>query len=541
MKVFEAVASELRRRGVETLFGLLGDANLHMVETYTRVHAGRYVAAAHEVGAVLMALGYARATGHVGVATVTHGPGLTNVITALVHGDRAHIPAVLIAGDTAVVARAHLQNIEQRELVRDSGADFVQLRSPDTVGEDLALAFRLARLNRKPVVFNMPADFLDRECTLEPVDEYVSTTPMVTPAGTELDNAIGIIAAARAPIVLAGRGAIASEHRDALIALADRIGAPLATTLQARDLFAGQPFNIGIFGTLSTDPASDAISRADCIISFGASLNRFTTAHNSLLRGKRLVQIDAEREEIGRSVRPDAGLAGDPALMANLIIEWLDTAEIAPSGFRTPELEQALAEWRPTPYHSRSVPEGFVDLRETLLALNDALPSDRIVATDGGRFLGEAWKLFPVLQPQDFVSPVGFAAIGTGMAEAIGAAVGAGNRPTVLISGDGGFMLGGMTEFFTAVRERIDLVVIVCNDNGYGAEHIQFRNRDLDPSLSMLNWPDFGPIAEALGGKGVTIRHRNDVATAIEAIGNRSQPVLIDIKLDPDHVPQLPF
>lgn len=541
MKVFEAVAVELKRRNVSTLFGLMGDANLYMVENFTRLHGGRYIAAAHEVSAMLMALGHARVTGEVGVATVTHGPGLTNVITALVHGERAHIPAVLIAGDTAVHARAHLQKIDQRELVRDAGADFVQLRSPNTVGEDLALAFRLARLNRRPVVFNMPVDFQWEECTLNQVDEYVNLEPAMTPAGSEFDNAIGIIAAARAPIVLAGRGAIAPEHRDALIALATRIGAPLATTLQARELFIGQPFNLGIFGTLSTEPASEAISKSDCIIAFGASLNRFTTAENSLLKGKRLLQIDTERAEIGRNVRPDAGLVGDPALMANLIVEWLDRAEIEPSGFCTPELEHALATWRPAPFHSKSVPEGFVDLRETLLALNAALPADRVVATDGGRFLGEAWKLFPVQRPQDFVCPIGFAAIGTGMAEAIGAACAADRRPTVLISGDGGFMLGGINEFFTAVREKIDLTVIICNDNGYGAEHIQFRNRNIDPALAMLNWPDFGPVADALGGRGVTIRQRGDVALAINAIKDRRCPLLIDIKLHPDEVPQLPF
>lgn len=540
MYVHEAIAAELKRRGISPLFGLIGDANLYMVDAFTR-GGGRYVAAAHEASAMLMALGHARATGGTGVATITHGPALTNAITGLVHGARARIPAVLVTGDTAVQARGHLQKIDQRELARDSGAGFVQLRAPNTVGEDLALAFRMARTNQCPVVFNMPADFQWLECVLNPVEDREFDAPVMTSGGTQFDNAIGIIAAARAPIVLAGRGAIGPAHREAMIALAERIGAPLATTLQARDLFAGEAFNLGIFGTLSTDPAVEAIAACDCVVVFGASLTRFTTIDGSLLKNKRVIQIDPERGVIGRNVRPDAGLAGDPELMARLIIQWLDEAEIPPSGFRTPELAEKLAVWRPAPVFHKSVPAGTVDLRETLLALNDALPQDRIVVTDGGRFLGEAWKLFSVRRPLDFVSPIGFAAIGTGMSEAIGASFADSARPTVLISGDGGFMLGGINEFFTAVREGVDLVAIICNDNGYGAEHVQFRNRDMNPALSMLHWPDFAPVADALGGKGVTIAHRDHVPAAIEAIRHRRGPLLIDIKLDADHVPQLPF
>lgn len=540
MYVHEAIAAELNRRGVSPLFGLIGDANLYMVDAFTR-GGGRYIAAAHEASAMLMALGHARATGGIGVATVTHGPALTNTITGLVHGTRSRIPAVLLAGDTPVHTRGNFQDIDQRELVRDSGADFVQLRSPDMVGEDLALAFRMARTNQRPVVFNMPADFQWQQCILNPVDEHVFDAPMSTPSGTELDNAIGIIAASRAPIVLAGRGAIGPAHREAMITLAERIGAPLATTLQARDLFAGEKFNIGIFGTLSTDPALEAINACDCIVVFGASLSRFTTAEGSLLKNKRVIHIDPQRSEIGRNVRPDAGLAGDPQLMARLIIQWLDEAEIPPSAFRTPDLAEKLAAWRPAPVFQKNVPTGTVDLRETLLALNNALPGDRVVVTDGGRFLGEAWKLFPVRHPLDFVSPIGFASIGTGMSEAIGASFAAQGRPTVLISGDGGFMLGGINEFFTAVREDVDLVAIICNDNGYGAEHVQFRNRNMDPALSMLHWPGFARVADALGGKGVTIAHRDHVPAAIEAIRGRHGPLLIDIKLDPDHVPQIRF
>ena len=101
-------------------------------------------------------------------------------------------------------------------------------------------------------------------------------------------------------------------------------------------------------------------------------------------------------------------------------------------------------------------------------------------------------------------------------------------------------MLGGLTEFNTAVRHNVDLIVIVCNDGSYGAEHIQFRNRNLSPDISCFEWPDFAPLADALGGQGFSVRSQDDLDVACAAIDKRTRPLLIDLKLDPDHVPSMP-
>jgi len=540
MKVHEAIAEVLSRRGAP-LFGLIGDANLFMVDAYVRRFDGRYLAAASEAGATLMALGWAQVSGGVGMATVTHGPALTNALTALAEGAKARVPMVLLAGDTPVAARDHLQDIDQRALVLATGAGFVQLRAPETVEADLAEAFRAARRDWRPVVMNMPAEFMWQEAgPQEAATEYLAPGASVAAEGEQLDNAVGILAAARAPIVLAGRGASAPEHRAALRALAARIGAPLATTLRGRNLFRGEAFDLGVFGTLSTPPAAEAIARADCVIAFGASLNRFTTAQGALLRGKRLVQVDAHAPEIGRRRAPDAALVGDPAEVARLLIRWLDAAGIPASGFRSDDLAASLAGWRPGPPGGPPPRAGAVDLRTALHALDAALPADRVFVTDAGRFVGEAWRWFDVGHPRDFVYACGFGAIGLGLPEAIGAAAAAGGRTTVLATGDGGFMLGGLGEFATAVRHGADLVILLCNDGGYGAEHVQFRDRGMDPGAALFDWPDFAPVAAALGGEGVTVRGPQDLPAAAEAIRRRRGPLLIDLKIDPDRVPPVP-
>ncbi len=531
---YKAYAQNLRDLGVDTLFGLMGDANLYMADSFSRDCGGRYVASAHESGAVLMALGYAQVTGKVGVATVTHGPGLTNTISALIEGVKGTTPMVLLAGDTAVVDRDNFQNVPQREHVLATGAGFEQLRAPATLAEDMAAAFRRAVVERRPIVLNTPADFTWLEVEHRHVPLYLPESRAVVPDSVDLDNAVGIIASARRPLVLAGRGAADARSRAALVRLAERIGAPLATTLKGRGLFRGEPFDLGIMGTLAGDVATETMLAADCIVAFGAGLNKYTMGHGSFREGKRLVQVNAEAGEVGRTQQIDAGLVGDPALTADRIVELLDLAGIEASGFRDDALRERLAAWRIHPELTKERAPGTVDIRRALLAIDAAVPDDRIVVQDGGRFMVESWKAVRAPDPRSYVHTVNSAAIGHGFGQAIGAALAGGGRPVLFVAGDGGFMLYGWNEFITAVREKLDIVVVICNDGGYGAEYIQFRRKNLDPSSSLLSWPDFAPIAIAMGGEGIVVRSADDLPAAVAAIEARKGPIMVELKLDPE-------
>jgi acetolactate synthase-1/2/3 large subunit len=535
VKVHEALARALVDSGADTMFGLIGDANLFLVDSFVRDQHGTYVGAVHEAGAVLMATGYARAAGRVGVATVTHGPGLTNTVTALVEGVRGRTPLVLLAGDTAVHDHANLQNIDQRELVATTGAGFLQVRTPDSAVEDLALAFRRAVLERRPVVLDVPADSQWTETAYVAVDRTPPRAGAPVMDDAALDRAVGVIAHARRPIVLAGRGATRPAARASVLRLAERIGAPLATTLKAKDLFRGEPFDLGIFGTVSTPVASETIARSDCIVALGAGLNPFTTARGSLLEGRGVVHCDIDPAQIGGSATPVVGLVGDSAAAADAICAWLDEAGIAASGFRSPDLLQRLAEQHPEPPDRSS--DTTVDVRIALRRLEEVLPRERTLVTDGGRFMYEVWRQLSVREPGHFLPTVHFGSIGLGLPTAIGARYGAPGRPVVLVTGDGGFMLGGLAEFSTAVREGVDLTVIVLNDGGYGAEHVQFRTRDMDPGLSLFAWPDLAGVAQAMGGAGVRVRRPADLEDAAAALASRDRPVLLDVHLNPDLVP----
>jgi acetolactate synthase-1/2/3 large subunit len=144
------------------------------------------------------------------------------------------------------------------------------------------------------------------------------------------------------------------------------------------------------------------------------------------------------------------------------------------------------------------------------------------------------FKYLRVRDPADLLVAVNFGSIGLAMGEAIGAGVGRPDRPVVAAMGDGGFMLGGLAEFNTAVRHGVDLIVIVYNDNCYGSEHTKLRGRGADVKMSMMDWPDLAPVADALGGTGVTIREPDDMDQMQEAIVKRDRPLLFDVKLSPE-------
>jgi acetolactate synthase I/II/III large subunit len=413
-----------------------------------------------------------------------------------------------------------------------SGAGFEQVRTPQTVAEDLATAIFRAHAESRPVVLNVPVDFQWEEIEYLPVPTRLIDAQAVRPDPAALDAAVGIIASARRPVIVAGRGAGTPQARAALLRLADRLGAPVATTLRGKDLFRGERFNLGIHGTLSHSVALEVFNASDCLIAFGASLNRWTTAEGSLLAKKQVVQIDVDRDSINRYAVTDAAVIGDAAVTADTIVAWLDEADAKPTGFASDELAERLAAGPEDTYTDRSTGQ-TVDIRTALRMIDQAFPADRTVVLDGGRFIRHTFTALRVPEPSAFVHTLNFGAIGLGMANAVGAYFGAPGRPVVMVAGDGGFMLGGLAEFSTAVRHGVDVVVFVMNDGAYGAEYIQFRNKNMDPAISTFNWPDLGPVATALGGQGFTVRNLADLETALAAVEHRTVPMLVDIKLDP--------
>lgn len=537
MKMHRALARCLVDNGINTVFGLLGDANMFTIDSFVHEYGGKFVAAGNEVGAALMALGYASLSGKVGVCSVTHGPAVSNTVTPLIEAVKGSLPVVVLCGDTKVIDREQNQNIPQRDIIIATGAGFEQVRSPQTALEDLVRALRRAIEEQRPIALNIPIEFDWADVEYKPVSLLRPDRRAFVPESDDLDNAIGIIAAARRPVILAGRGAATPAARAAILKLAKRIEAPLSTTLKAKDLFRGEAFDLGMCGTISEPAAVETIMEADCLIAFGASLTFRTTSHGTFLKGKRVIQINLESAEIGKNVQPDVGLVGEPGRVAELIHHWLDEAEIPPSGWYGDELRGRLANAVPELDPEPDYDNGTINFRRALLRLDEVVPQDRILVTDGGRFMRHPWTLIGTQGLNSFIAPCNCGSIGLGMGHAIGAAFAEKGRPVLLVTGDGGFVHGGLAEFSTAVRQNIDLIVVVCNDGAYGSEVAKFTwkvsDRKMADELITFDWPEFAPVAQSLGGDGVTVRSFADLDLAAEAIRKRSRPLLIDLKVDP--------
>ena len=533
----DAVAQALVDHGVDTVFGVLGDGNLFIGENLQRQHEVNFVGATHEANAVCMAEGWAKATGRLGVATVTHGPGLTNTITALVEGVKNETPMLLVAGDTPVENEQHLQNLDQHALVVATGAGFQPVRNVETIAEDVSTAVRRAHAERRPIVVNVPLNIEWDEVDYEPRPALNSPPVRLAPDPDQLESALGIIASSARPVILAGRGAVLSGAREVLIELGDALGAPLATSLLGTGFFSDQPFNLGIHGTLSHEVAGETLAMADCLIVFGASLNSFTTDYQSLLAGKRVVHVNLDPTHIDRHATVAAGVVGDATVVAEAMIALLKEAEHQPSSFRTADLEKKLQEFDLSDSYEDKSYDGAGDPRTLTRQLDAGLPQDRQVVDDAGRFMLAALTM-SVPNPRDLVTSHGFGAIGLGMSTAIGAAVAHPTRPTVLCIGDGGYMMGGLTELSTAVHLGLDLIVIVYNDGSYGAEHIQLVTKGMDPAASLHEWPDFCAVAESMGCDTAKIASLDDIDAALEVVKNRQpgRPVLIEASTDPDVV-----
>lgn len=536
MQVHSVLAATLVDHGLTTMFGLVGDGNVFFVDNYSYERGGHYVAAAHEAGSILMAAGYAFGSDSVGLATVTHGPGLSNTLGTLYSAVRERAPMVLIVADTTAARRGYAQKINQSAMVLPTGAGFEQVLSARTASADLARAIDRAWSERRPIVFNASVDFSFEETEYQSGSRVLPRPQAVRPDPAAMDAAVGLLATARRPIVLAGLGAVLSGAAGRLAELAAVLGAPLATTLPAKGLFEGHAYDIGVFGTFSTKRAAEAIVECDCIVAVGASLNEYTAGgpEYPFFAKKRIVQCDTSPSAFGTWYEPDATIVGDASAFAGTAIEWLHEVGHMPSLFREAYLIDHSAPDQPR----RDPPAaGFVPLDEAMAALDRALPDDRSVVCDGGRFMSLPVEHLRVPSPERWSFPArGFGAIGNGVATAIGLGCAWPTAPTVAVVGDGGFMLGGITEFNTAVRHGIDLITVVCNDGSYGAEYDKLEARGFDVRMSMLSWPDLAPVAEALGGTGYTVRSYMDLDEMSDVIAGRDRPLLIDVKLDPSRI-----
>jgi thiamine pyrophosphate-dependent acetolactate synthase large subunit-like protein len=531
MKLYEVLADALIEQAAAPVFGLMGDANMLYVAAF-RESGGRFVAAAHETGAVAMADAWSRVTGRIGLATVTHGPGVTNALTGLVEAVRSRSHVLLLTGATPAEP-SHFQRLDLAAVAAAAGAGFERVYRPDSLHRDLSRALQRIVAEDRPVLLDVPHDFLLAPVASDAVGLRAPARRGRFIAGElQLDPALGLIASAKRPVILAGRGAMTAGAARSLSELAELIGAPLATSVLAKDLFLAHPSNLGICGSLAHGAASAVLAEADCVIAFGASLNLHTTLRGEITAGKRIVQIDHDPSRFGWYVQPDEIVVGDVDDVATVLAVLLREAGHQPTRRWLERARGLIAEFdRRAEFRDRSN-GSTVDIRTAAIRLDEVLPVHRNLVSDVGRFVNAAWRYIHTAEASRFTVMGGFGAIGLGLAGSVGMAVAHPDVPTVCAVGDGGFMMNP-AELATAVRERLPLVVLVFDDGAYGAEYHKFVGYGVDPAHSYLSWPDIREVADGMGADAISVTKTSDIDAVAGLLDNLTRPLVLDIRIDP--------
>jgi acetolactate synthase I/II/III large subunit len=534
MKVCEAVAETLSRLGVDTTFGLVGSGNFGLIDHMTR-HCGiAYYASRHEAAAVAMADGYARVSGELGVCTVHQGPGVTNTLTALTEAVKARTPLLLLAGDTATTALYQNLDVDQDAVVASVGAGVERLRSANTATEDVSRAVRRARVERRPIVVSLPIDVQEQDCQTTDQPAFVEHEDAAPrPSEETVLRVVDRLESSSRPAIIAGRGAVLAAARPQLEALGDRIGALFATSMMAKGFFSGSPFDLGVSGGFASPLAARLLGEADVVLSFGASLNTWTTKHGTMFApAAEIVHCDLEPSAIGRVQPVTLGVVGDAAETAEALAEELARRDVSVEGFRTEAVRQDIEGFRWKDEFRDESTEDTVDPRAALMVFEEMLPEERTVAVDCGHFAGFAAMHLSVPDAAGFVFAEAFQAVGLGMGTGMGAALARPDRLAMIVVGDGGLLMS-LGEIDAAVNLDLPILVVVINDAAYGAEVHHFRSLGFPTDLALLGGIDFAAIAGAMGASGLEVRGPGDLERLKEWIEAPDGVMVVDCKVNP--------
>ena len=521
--VAEAVGRTLVGLGVEQVFGVVGSGNFHLSNAMVAAGA-RFVAARHEAGATTMADAYARMSGTVSAVTVHQGCGLTNTMTGMAEAAKSRTPMVVLAADVTEPRSNFF--VDQDALATAVGALPMRVDDPVDAVRIASEAYRTAHDERRTVLLNLPLQVQPLECSTD-------AEPVVVPGGTSvsvenLDALADALAAARRPVFVAGRGARGA--REELRRLAGQAGALLGTSAVAKGLFHDEPWSLDVCGGFSSPLAVELVQGADLVVGWGCALNMWTMRQGTLIGGETIVaQVDLEVEALGRHRQVDVAVVGDVADVASRLVGTTPRRD----GYRSEQLRARIASevrWRDVPFDDGSTADR-IDPRTLTIGLDDLLPAERVVGVDSGNFMGYPSMFLSVPDELGFCFTQAYQSVGLGLATAIGAALAQPSRLAVAALGDGGALMGA-SELETVVRLGLPMVVVVYDDEAYGAEVHHFGPHGDDLSLVRFPPTDLAAVGRGHGFDAVTVRRAADLdGVAAWVAGDRSRPLLVHAKV----------
>jgi acetolactate synthase-1/2/3 large subunit len=527
----------LKAEGAEVVFGLPGGANLPTYDAF--YDAGiRHILVRHEAGGGHAAEGYAKATGKVGVALGTSGPGATNLVTPICDAMMDSVPVVFLTGQvrTELLGTDGFQEADTIGITMPIVKHSFLIQHPLEIPRSIHEAFHIARTGRPgPVVVDIPQDLSRADIPYEPVTDVHLPGYQPTTEGNQkqIRLAAKALANARRPVIYAGGGVVSADAALELteLCLSDRL--PVTCTVMGLGAFpAPHEQWLGMLGMHGTRAANYAMDEADLIVAIGARFDdRITGKLDEFAPRAKFIHIDVDPAEISKNVPAHIPIVGD----AKNIVPRL-TAEyraLAPDPGRLEEWWQRITVWRERhPLRYEDSVDAEIKPQFMIQALYEATGGDAIVTSDVGQHQMWAAQYYHFAKPRRWINSGGLGTMGFGLPAAMGAKVGCPEETVVCIAGDGSVQMN-MQELSTCAQEGIAIKVFIMN-NGYLGMVRQWQELFWDKRYShveMGRWPDFVKLAEAHGATGIRLTDKSTLVQGMREALATDGPVLVDVRV----------
>ena len=529
----QALTRSLAREGVEVVFALPGVQVMDAFDAFYAEPSIRVILVRHEQSAAYMADGYARTTGKPGVGLVVPGPGALNTTAALGTAYATSSPVLLVSGQIESYNLGHNRGAlhevgEQLDVFKHLTKWQHRTTNAAEIPAMVHTAMEHLLTGRpRPVELEIPWDVLPATADVEPPEPEVF--PKTRPNPESVREAVELLAHARRPLIWAGGGAREAELSPELLELAESLNAPIITTAQGKGAVReDHPLSIGSY-YYGHGPGRLAMPQADVVLVVGSRFFLTPPADWGIQPHQKLVQIDADPEEVGRNAEPAVGMAADGKLALQDLL-----AELCGRSRASEWTPDSLAAIKQQAYEDV---KGMAPLQvEIIEAIRRELDDDAIVVS-GITNLGYWSNLaFPVLAPRTYITSGYFATLGFAFPTALGAKVGNPDRQVVCLTGDGGFGYAS-SELATAVQEGINAVTLVFNNQSLGASYSDQMGRFGGRVIgTRLHNPDYAKLAEAYGAQGVKLSGHEELGNALRSALRAEEPVLIEVPV-PNLVP----
>jgi len=531
--VCEAIIAE----GVKTVFGYPGGAIMNVYDEIYKQNAFRHILTRHEQAAVHAADGYARATGEVGVAMVTSGPGFTNAVTGLATAYMDSVPLVVISGQVplSLIGTDGFQEVDAVGISRPCTKHNYLVRSIEDLPRILKEAFYIARSGRPgPVLVDVPKDITGEigEFAYPKRVDLPTYKPRYKGNDRQIKKAVEAILSAKKPLLYIGGGAVLSNAFETVRHLAELTQIPAVETLMARGVMGAEnPLLIGMLGMHGSYAANMAMSETDLIISLGARFDdRVTGKLSEFARYADIIHIDIDPANIGKLVDVDYPIVGDVKIVVEKMIEMI-RERVDPDRYQVwRDILARYNELHPLMYHDS---DEVIKPQWVIERIGQLVGEEAIITSDVGQHQMWAAQFYPFDRPRQWINSGGLGTMGYGFPAALGAKMGHPEKVVINITGDGSILMN-VQELVTAAENRLPVINVILNNHFLGMvrqwQTFFYDKRYSETDLSFQ--PDWKLLAEACGGAGYDVTTKAEFDAALKSAIEGEKVTFLNVAVD---------